>query len=250
MSDPLILGIVNEVSLRRALAETPGYRFQWADAPLTPISAVTLAADIHPALIVVELSAHRRVWLPSLRSDPATRRIPVIAVGIGTEAEQEAASLRLPFYAPDAFDAGGAEMLSQHARRFEQTQQLAEGCERPLPTLVRHGLYEFNAGAYFECHETLETAWKQEAAPVREVYRAILQVSVAYLQIVRGNYPGAYKMFLRSVQWFAPLPDTCQGIDIAGLRADAAAARAHLEALGPARIREFDRALLKPIRYT
>jgi hypothetical protein len=56
-------------------------------------------------------------------------------------------------------------------------------------------------------------------------------------------------MFLRSVQWFTPLPDRCQGIDVATLRADAAAARAHLESLGPERIRDFDQRLLKPLIY-
>ena len=56
-------------------------------------------------------------------------------------------------------------------------------------------------------------------------------------------------MFLRMLQWFAPLPDRCQGIEVARLREDAATARAHLEALGPERISEFDRTLLKPVIY-
>jgi hypothetical protein len=49
-----------------------------------------------------------------------------------------------------------------------------------------------------------------------EVYRAVLQVAVAYFQIERGNYNGAAKMFLRLRQWIDPLPDYCRGIDIAG----------------------------------
>ncbi len=89
----------------------------------------------------------------------------------------------------------------------------------------------------------------QTEGPVRDLYRAILQVAIAYYQIERGNYWGAHKLFLRVLQWFAPLPDRCQGIDVARLRADAAAARAHLEALGPERIAEFDRSLFKPVVY-
>ncbi len=111
------------------------------------------------------------------------------------------------------------------------------------------GLRQFNAHEFFECHETLETVWRRETGPVRELYRAILQIGVAYYQIERGNYWGAYKMFLRTLQWFEPLPDRCQGIDVARLRADADAARAHLEALGPERIAEFDRALIRPVVY-
>jgi predicted metal-dependent hydrolase len=122
-------------------------------------------------------------------------------------------------------------------------------CDDVPPPLVLKGLREFNAGEYFECHETLETAWRAEPGPVRDLYRAVLQVGLGYYQIGRGNYTGARKMFLRAERWFANLPDSCQGIDVARLRADAAAARAHLEALGPARITQFDRSLLKPVHY-
>src|SRR5438105_4016060 len=72
---------------------------------------------------------------------------------------------------------------------------------------------------------------------------------IAYYQIQRRNYAGARKMFLRMVQLFAPLPDYCMGINVAQLHKDALAARAHLEALGPERVAEFDPSLLKPINY-
>ena len=59
---------------------------------------------------------------------------------------------------------------------------------------------------------------------------------------------GAVKMLRRSVQWFALLPDVCQGIDVHQLREDAARVRAALDALDPADIDTFDRSLLKPVR--
>jgi hypothetical protein len=77
----------------------------------------------------------------------------------------------------------------------------------------------------------------------RELYRAVLQVAVAYLQIERGNYAGAVKMFLRVRQWLAPLPDVCRSLDVAGLRADVERAYARLLELGPKRLDEFDRAM-------
>jgi hypothetical protein len=73
---------------------------------------------------------------------------------------------------------------------------------------------------------------------------------VAYLQITRHNHSGALKMFLRMRQWLDPLPDECRGVNVAQLRADALAARAALEALGPERIGEFDPALFKPLLLT
>jgi hypothetical protein len=56
-------------------------------------------------------------------------------------------------------------------------------------------------------------------------------------------------MFLRLRQWLDPLPDECRGVNVALLREQALAARAELEALGPDRIGEFDRALMKPVEW-
>ena len=125
----------------------------------------------------------------------------------------------------------------------------AEFCRQPLPAPALEGLRLFNAGEYFEAHEVLEEAWRAESSAGRQLYQAVLQVAVAYLQIERGNYRGAVKMFQRSRKWIDPLPDECQGIDIATLRQDAQAAYAHLIALGPERLSEFDRALFKPVIY-
>jgi hypothetical protein len=77
----------------------------------------------------------------------------------------------------------------------------------------------------------------------------VLQVAVAYLQIERGNYTGAIKMFLRVRQWIEPLPDVCRSIDVAALRRDAEQVRARLIALGPENIGLFDRSLFRPVRY-
>lgn len=73
---------------------------------------------------------------------------------------------------------------------------------------------------------------------------------MAYLQIERGNYHGAVKMFLRVRQWIDPLPDQCRGVDVARLRDDAAVVYEQLVALGPERIAQFDFNLLKPVVYT
>ncbi len=112
------------------------------------------------------------------------------------------------------------------------------------------GLELFNRGEYFEAHEALELAWREERGPVRELYRGILQVAVAYYHILRGNYRGAQKMFLRSRTWLAPFPDRCCGIDLASLRGDYARVEAELLRLGPEGVQHVDRGLMKPVRYT
>jgi uncharacterized protein len=123
-------------------------------------------------------------------------------------------------------------------------------CRESLPALAVRGLELFNQGAYFEAHEELELAWREEHAPVRELYRGILQVAVAYLHILRGNYRGAAKMFLRSRIWLGPFPDRCCGVDLAGLRRDYYRVEEELLRLGPDQIQWFDRSLMKPITYS
>ncbi|MFQ3534618.1 MAG: DUF309 domain-containing protein [Aggregatilineales bacterium] len=209
---------------------------------------VAQLAELQPDLIIVELDGHA-AWLSQTRSDPATRRLPTLAIGADSAAER-AAAVGIPLYPPETFLKDAAAIIRLHARPAPNLQALSAQCAEPLPPLVLRGIEEFNRGEYYECHETLEQAWMAERRPIRDLYRAILQVSVAYYHILRGNYNGAYKMFLRVVQWFAPLPDRCMGIDVAALRADVLTVQLHLQALGAQNIAQFDRSLLKPIRHT
>jgi predicted metal-dependent hydrolase len=250
-SPPLIVAFIRTPGLREALVQhSAGVDLRVAEHAPAPNSAVAEIAELQPALLVVELEPASLDWLKYVRSDPATRRLPVIAVGEGEASAETASSLHAPMFSSSDLIAALPGVLLDYARAVVDAEQLAAQCAAEPPPLVVKGLHEFNAGEYFECHETLEHAWMAEHGPVRDLYRVVLQVAVAYDQITRGNFAGAHKMFLRSIQWFAPLPDHCQGIDVAQLRADVAVVRAHLETLGPSRIDEFDRALLKPVRFT
>lgn len=127
-------------------------------------------------------------------------------------------------------------------------EQVQQSCDGSLPALVLQGIQSYNAGNYFEAHEELETAWRAEHGPVRDLYHGILQVGLGYYQILRGNYRGAVKMFQRCHQWLDPLPPVCRGVDVAQLRLDAARAEAALLAADPIRLDLFDRSLMRPIR--
>jgi len=56
-------------------------------------------------------------------------------------------------------------------------------------------------------------------------------------------------MLQRSVQWLRPLPEICQSLDIEALRRDSTKVRAELQRLGPERLEEFDRRLLKGLTW-
>jgi predicted metal-dependent hydrolase len=122
-------------------------------------------------------------------------------------------------------------------------------CEGPLHPAAVEGIELFNRREYFEAHEALETAWRAEQGPIRELYRGILQIAVAYLHITRSNYQGAIKVYGRSQKWLRVWPETCRGIDVGGLQRDAARALAEVQRLGPHGLSAFDPALFTPIHY-
>src|SRR5512146_1053421 len=122
-------------------------------------------------------------------------------------------------------------------------EEMECACQGELPEQVLEGLELFNQGEYFEAHEVLEAAWRAETGPVRELYRGILQIAVAYYHLLRGNYIGAVKMFLRSRTWLGPFPDQCRGIDLGRFRQDYRQVEETLNRLGPEGLRDFDRGL-------
>ncbi len=210
--------------------------------------------ELQPSLIIAELNSQTlpwEKWIAAIKSSPATRRIPVIGFGSHVDLDQRQRALDVgcdEVYAKGRFTSDMVNIIQKNARLFdpESARAAAEG---ELSEKAKRGIELFNRGEYFESHEELEHAWNEEQGAGKELYRAILQIAVAYLQIQRRNYNGAIKMFLRARQWIDPLPDVCRGVEIAQLRSDAAIARATLEALGAERISEFDLATLKPITF-
>ena len=205
-----------------------------------------------PALLIFDLANETipwQRWIPLLKSSPATRRLPIVAYGPHVDSER----LQL------AID-GGADSVMPRSRFSAKMLQVIQNyvfipdedaligfCAEPLPKLVKRGIDLFNQGEYYKCHDDLEEAWRQDQTPGRDLYRAILQVGIAYYQIERGNFRGAVKMLLRVRQWLVPLPAICRGVDVARLKADATAVYNTLTRLGPDQIADFDRTLFKPI---
>ena len=123
------------------------------------------------------------------------------------------------------------------------------GWDDHLSAEARRGLLEFNAGDYFEQHEHLETAWRAEARPIRAMYQGILQIGLAFLQIERNNWPGAVKMFRRGLPRLRPLPNVCQGVNLAALCGAAEAIHAEILALGPENLVKFDQSSFPKIQF-
>jgi Domain of unknown function (DUF309) len=215
-----------------------------------PEQAVETISALHPSLIIAELDQTMPTWLPEVRSSPATRRCPVITVGDASSAVAVSKAVHAnAHYTLNEFTASSLSIISLHAKPAYDPRAISDLCREPLPALVIEGMRQFNAGQYYDAHETLEHAWIAEKRPIRDSYRAMLQIAVAYYHITNGNYEGAIKMFQRSRQWLVLLPDQCQGINIADLRQNATAVETHLRALGPEGIQHFDHRLLRPLIF-
>jgi predicted metal-dependent hydrolase len=113
-------------------------------------------------------------------------------------------------------------------------------CDASPPPLLLEGIAQFNRGEYFEQHETLELLWRAERGEVRKLYQGILQIGVAFHHLRRLNHHGTVYMLTRGSRYLAPFTPRCQGVDVERLLADAAAALAEVERLGPDRLADFD----------
>ena len=125
---------------------------------------------------------------------------------------------------------------------------MTNDCEGELHPRAKAGIALFNQGRYFEAHEELEAAWREETGKIRALYQGILQVAVAYLHITRGNYAGALKVYARSSKWLKDWPDVCRGMDVRQLRLEVETVMQALQKLGAEKISEFDTDLFKPIK--
>ncbi len=205
-----------------------------------------------PALLIFDLTNEDipwRHWIAAIKSSAATRRIPVLCFGphVDTEAIKEAKSVGADVVvARSRFSSAMPQLIQQHARRPD-VEAVAQACDEPLDARARTGIALFNEGQFYKCHDALEEAWVADASAGRDLYRAILQVGIAYFQIERGNYRGAVKMLLRVRQWLAPLPDVCRGVNIARLRQDVENVHQALETLGPEGLDAIDRSLFRRI---
>jgi len=208
----------------------------------------------HPALIIFDLGNELipwEDWIRLISSVPATRRIPILCFGPHVEIDKMQAAKKAganEVVARSRFVTQLPELLLKNAKNNNWTE-MDDVCQDQISFYAKRGLEEFNRGEYFKAHDSLEKAWIEDENPGRELYQAILQVAVAYYQVLQGNYNGAAKMFLRLRQWIDPIPDFCRGVNVAQFRKEARIVHEAVLDLGPDRIEEFDRSLLRPVTY-
>jgi len=125
-----------------------------------------------------------------------------------------------------------------------------DNCKGTLHPRAIEGLKLFNSNNFFEAHEELEVAWREEKGEVRNLYRGILQAAVVYLHITRGNYDGAIKVYERCVKWLNAWPDVCKRIQVGKLRNDLEKVIKEVRRLGRENILGFDISLFNNVEWS
>jgi uncharacterized protein len=149
----------------------------------------------------------------------------------------------------DARTAATHPKLARALERLE-TADLAEACAAPSPPELVRAILEFNAGEFFEQHETLELLWRATPGEIRHLYEGILQVGVGMHHLFKNrNFHGAVVKLDHGIRLLSAFPGTCHGVDVDGLRRDAVAARATLLSLGPRAIDKFPRELTPRVHF-
>jgi predicted metal-dependent hydrolase len=105
-------------------------------------------------------------------------------------------------------------------------------CDQPPPPELLEGIAQFNAGEFFEQHETLELLWRDTRTPDRGLYHGILQIGVGFHHWRNGNHHGATVLLDEGIERLRAFAPACQTVDVARLIADASRARERLAALG------------------
>jgi uncharacterized protein len=218
---------------------------------LSPIDQAAFLAALRAGarLVIIDSSANEvpwMEWVSAAKDDPTTEAVPIIAFGahIDLKLRNRALGAGVDRYlARSNFSDGLPEFIAAALR-----DATGDPCSERLPEGVIRGLEEFNAGQFFEQHETLELVWRAELRPIRDLYRGILQIGVGCLQIERGNAAGAVKMIDRATRWLQPFRPVCQTIDVDRLLDDASRLRVEIKRAGD-RSESVNRALFPQIHF-
>lgn len=117
------------------------------------------------------------------------------------------------------------------------------------PDLVLKGIEEFNRGEFFEAHEYLEDAWREESGRIRYLYQGILQVGVGFYHQENGNWRGATGLLRSGIERLKEFEPEALGIDVRKLLRKSEQCLEELEKLGRDRVQEFDRTRVPKVEW-
>jgi predicted metal-dependent hydrolase len=80
-------------------------------------------------------------------------------------------------------------------------------------THFRAGLNHFNAGEFWDAHESWETIWLEAESDVHLFLQGLIQLAAAYHHVKRGTYSGGLRLFDAALEKLQRFPKSWCGID-------------------------------------
>lgn len=119
-----------------------------------------------------------------------------------------------------------------------------QNCQNAPPEELLQAIEEFNAGHWYECHETLEELWVGEKGELRSFYQGVLQIAVALHHWRNGNFKGALHLLIKGAGCLKGVAPVCREVDVARLVVDAGMMQEALAALGEERMAELPQRMI------
>ncbi|MGQ9838341.1 MAG: DUF309 domain-containing protein [Cyanobacteriota bacterium] len=76
---------------------------------------------------------------------------------------------------------------------------------------------QFNEGAFYACHDSLEALWMEAIEPERRFYQGLLQTAVAYYHLTHSNRRGCMMLLGEANSKLAAFLPTYAGWDVLSL---------------------------------
>lgn len=84
--------------------------------------------------------------------------------------------------------------------------------------LAAEGVESFNAGRFFDAHESWEEIWRSTTPEPRELWRGLIQIAVGlYHHLERRNPAPARRVLARGLRRVERLPQGTEGLDLDAL---------------------------------
>jgi predicted metal-dependent hydrolase len=113
---------------------------------------------------------------------------------------------------------------------------------------------EFNAWRFYDCHETLEDAWRElggkasrragRAAETPDFYQGVIKVAAGFHHLLRGNHKGTVNLLSDSLRLLEPFRPSYLRVDVERLVPAVEACLRRVEELGPDQMPEFERSMI------
>jgi uncharacterized protein len=78
---------------------------------------------------------------------------------------------------------------------------------------LSEGVARFNAGRFWDAHESWEEIWLGAEPPERTFLQGMIQLAAAYHHFQRGTLPGGVRLVEAAIEKLQPFPEGYMGIE-------------------------------------